>query len=280
MRLGYNTNGLAHHRLSDALDLLADLGYRSVAITLDPASLDPYQDPPALQRQLAETREHLERLDLACVVETGSRFLLNPRKKHDPTLLDPDPDRRAPRADFLRRAIDIASSLGAGVVSTWSGAQTTHEPRELLLDRLATELAPLLDHAATNKLHIGFEPEPGMLVERLSDFDALDIRLRHPAFQLTLDIGHVHCNDRLPIADRIRQYAPRIVNIHIEDMIRGTHDHLLFGAGEIDFAPVLQACADARYAGGLHVELSRHSHMGAEAARLAASWLQPLWPAL
>ena len=35
MKLGYNTNGLAHHRLVDAIELLADLGYQSVAITLD-----------------------------------------------------------------------------------------------------------------------------------------------------------------------------------------------------------------------------------------------------
>ena len=35
MRLGYNTNGLAHHRLVDAIDLLADEGYQSIAITLD-----------------------------------------------------------------------------------------------------------------------------------------------------------------------------------------------------------------------------------------------------
>ena len=35
MKLGYNTNGLCNHRLIDAIHLLADEGYRSVAITLD-----------------------------------------------------------------------------------------------------------------------------------------------------------------------------------------------------------------------------------------------------
>jgi sugar phosphate isomerase/epimerase len=33
--LGYNTNGFAHHSLRDALDLIAEVGYRSVGLTLD-----------------------------------------------------------------------------------------------------------------------------------------------------------------------------------------------------------------------------------------------------
>ena len=35
MFLGYNTNGLAHHALSEAVAIVADLGYRGVAITID-----------------------------------------------------------------------------------------------------------------------------------------------------------------------------------------------------------------------------------------------------
>ena len=44
MKLGYNTNGLAHHRFADAVALLADNGYGAVAITPDVNWLDPYQD--------------------------------------------------------------------------------------------------------------------------------------------------------------------------------------------------------------------------------------------
>ena len=41
MFLGYNTNGLAHHDLFDAVELLAEIGYRGVAITIDHGALSP-----------------------------------------------------------------------------------------------------------------------------------------------------------------------------------------------------------------------------------------------
>ena len=35
----------------------------------------------------------------------------------------------------------------------------------------------------------------------------------------------------------------------------------MFGEGTIDFPPIMQALRDSGYRGGVHVELSRHSHM-------------------
>ena len=137
MWLGYNTNGLAHHRLLDAIDLLADEGYSSVAITLDAGALDPYEDPSVLARQVQQVRAALDRRGLARVVETGARYLLNPRLKHDPTLMDPDPRRRDLRADFLRRSIDLASALGAEAVSFWSGQSPDPVGEDEGLARLA-----------------------------------------------------------------------------------------------------------------------------------------------
>ena len=49
---------------------------------------------------------------------------------------------------------------------------------------------------------------------------------------------------------------------------------MMFGEGEIAFEPVLAALAHVGYAGGIHVELSRHSHNAVETARQALAFLR------
>src|SRR5580700_7657643 len=111
MLLGYNTNGFAHHRLEDALRILADIGYRSVALTLDYHALNPYDSE--LADQLLRVGQLLRDNDLHCVIETGARFLLDPWHKHLPTLLSPTEEQRDQRYDFLTRAVDLASDLNS-----------------------------------------------------------------------------------------------------------------------------------------------------------------------
>src|SRR5436190_21898646 len=99
MFLGYNTNGFAHHRLEDAIDILADLGYGGVALTLDVHHLDPFAPNPT--HRIATVHDRLAGRGLRCAVETGSRFLLDPRRKHQPTLVSPTVDERRTRFTFL-----------------------------------------------------------------------------------------------------------------------------------------------------------------------------------
>jgi sugar phosphate isomerase/epimerase len=63
-------------------------------------------------------------------------------------------------------------------------------------------------------------------------------------------------------------------NVHIEDMRRGVHDHLMFGEGEIEFGPVLRTLEEIGFGNGVHVELSRHSHNAVETARRALAFLR------
>jgi sugar phosphate isomerase/epimerase len=276
MLFGYNTNGFAHHRLEDALTLLAELGYESVAITLDCHALNPYE--PNLLGRAVQVRGLLERLRLRSVVETGARFLLDIRRKHQPTLLSGPAHGREARLDFLMRAVGVAAELGSDAVSFWSGTPDDGAPDEELMRRLVEGCLRLGDAAAGRGVRLAFEPEPGMFIDTMARFDELRRRVDHPAFGLTIDVGHLHCMGEVPIADQLRRWRGRLWNVHIEDMRRGVHEHLMFGEGEIDFAPVLTALDEIGYEGGVHVELSRHSHNAVETARKALAFLRGQQP--
>src|SRR5260370_27060955 len=119
MLLGYNTNGFAHHRLEDAVTILAELGYESIAITLDHSSLNPFLP---LKAAISNFRALLQKLRIHCVIETGARFLVDPRQKHQPTLISPDEKGREERLSLIMRAILIGQALETDTVSFWSRA--------------------------------------------------------------------------------------------------------------------------------------------------------------
>jgi sugar phosphate isomerase/epimerase len=271
LRYGYGTNGFANHRLDDALMIIADLGYQGVALTLDQDHLDPYA--PDVTRQVAALANRLDRLGLGVVIETGARYLLDPWHKHAPTLVsDEGRDRRI---DLLERAVRIAAGLGAEAVSFWSGIKPAGVPDAVAADRLVSGCAKVVAAADEAGVPLGFEPEPGMFVEDLDGYDDLFERLgRPPRFGLTLDIGHCRCLERESVPDCVRRAGPRLVNVQIDDMRRGTHEHLEFGEGEISFPPVLAALAEVGYGGLVAVELPRHSHAAPDVCRRSLDFLR------
>jgi L-ribulose-5-phosphate 3-epimerase len=267
MRLGYNTNGFASHRLEDALRVMAQIGYRSVGLTLDHHALDPFA--PDTPGRVASCRALLEALDLVPVVETGARFLLDPWRKHRPTLLDGDGARRARRVDFLERSIDMAAELGGGIVSLWSGTADDASPGEARDRRLADALGPLCDRAAARGVVLAFEPEPGMHIESMADFDRIDALVSHPALQLTLDVGHAHITEDAGAEATVRTYAHRLANVHLEGMRRDAHAHLVPWEGDLDVRAVVRTLVEVGYRGPATYELSRHSHDAVTVARRA-----------
>ena len=276
MYLGYNTNGLTDLDLFDAVTLLADLGYRGVAVTIDQHALNPR----AKDRldELDRLGALLKKLQMRSVIETGARYLLDPRQKHEPTLVSPSATDRARRLAFYEYAVDCAAALGSDCVSLWSGRLHEGTSLDEAMVWLVDGLTQLLDYADERGVVLGFEPEPGMVIDSMFRFEQLLGKIDPTRLRLTLDIGHLQCQGELPIAHYVHLWSSRLVNVHLEDMRAGVHEHLMFGEGEIDFSTVFAALAEIEYQGGVYVELSRHAHQGPEAARRAIEFLRPLVP--
>lgn len=275
LRFGYGTNGFGDHRLLDALRLIADLGYDGVALTLDHHHLDPFADD--LPEQVRRVRGVLERLGLSVVVETGARYLLDPHVKHHPTLVSADSGRRV---DFLRRSVRVAADLGSDVVSFWSGIRPSDVDEHTATRRLVEGTSEVVAEAARCGVRLGLEPEPGMVVDTVDAALAVLERLGEPdPLGITLDVGHCVAVERDTAADCARRLGDRLVHVQLDDMRPGVHEHLEFGAGELDLAGTLAALAEVGFTGLAAVELPRHGHAAPQVARRAIGALHRPWAA-
>jgi len=256
LRYAYNTNGLAHHRLVDALHLLADAGYAGVALTLDVQHLDPFADDA---RQQAEAvRALCDRLGLGVVVETGARFLMDPRDKHEPTLVTASAEGRARRLDFLRRCCDLAEVLGAEAVSFWAGVPKPGVDRAEARTWVVDGVRALVDLHGGRAYALAVEPEPGMLVEDCDDWAALARDV--DGISLALDTGHCIVSGAYAPDEAVRAFAAHLGTVALEGMRRGVHEHLPLDEGDVDLPAVLRALQDVGWTRLVTLELSRDSH--------------------
>lgn len=264
LNFSYGTNGFRDHSLVDTLQILRDLNYRGVGITLDHGFLNPFDSD--ISAQVDTVANLLESCQLQGAIETGARYLLDPRQKHEPTLVSAaHPEKRV---DFLYRAIDIAHDLGLATVHLWSGVVRDDISTEAAWDRILTNLDPVVTHAAARGVTLAFEPEPGMFIERFRDFQTLAAKMGNPEnLQATIDVGHAICNEDAEMYEYLTAAAPVLRHVQIEDMRRGVHEHLEFGEGELNLNDAISALVDIEYTGLVSVELARHSHDAPQVAR-------------
>ncbi|MCC3298118.1 EboA domain-containing protein [Arthrobacter caoxuetaonis] len=271
--IGYGTNGFTDHPLPEVLELLHEFGYGAVAMTLGHPHLDPFA--PDLEARLSTLRSRLEELDLRVVIETGTRFLLNPREKHRPALVD---EEAAVRVDFLHRAVDIAAALNAECVSFFSGILPLGTSPETGWHRLETRVAQVLGHASEKGVLLALEPEPGMFVETVADALELRSRLGDPeGLRLTVDIGHCVVVEPGGVRGALMDAGPLLANVQLDDMRSVAHEHLPFGEGEVDVPLALATLTELDYRGVAAVELPRHSFDAPGLAVRSMAALQSAW---
>jgi ribosomal protein S12 methylthiotransferase accessory factor len=203
-------------------------------------------------------RNRLSRYRLGCVIETGARFLLDPRAKHEPTLITPDAAGRARRIDFLVRAACIGADLGAEALSFWAGVPQAGVDPEQARRWLLDGVRAVLDEVGDLPIELAFEPEPGMLVETCAQWQQLAADA--PGLRLTLDTGHCLASGEGEPEDMVRRHADHLGAVAVEGMRRGVHEHLPLDEGDMDLPAVLGALREVGYRRLVSVELSRDSH--------------------
>ncbi|MCQ8240158.1 sugar phosphate isomerase/epimerase family protein [Rhizosaccharibacter radicis] len=272
LRYAYNTNGTTHHRMEDSVALIADSGYDGIALTLDHHVLDPMAE--GWERRTEALAGDISRRRLGVVIESGARFALDARDRHQPTLVSPTAEGRALRLAWLKRCLEIGAMLEAEAMSFWAGALKPNVAAHQAQHWLADGVEQVLAHAERVGVTAAMEPEPEpeVVVRTVDQYRTLAERF--PALTLALDLGHVMVTQERVPEDSIIEFAPHLGSVTIEDMKRGVHQHLAFGDGDMNIRGCLDALDRIGFTRLVCVELSSDSGRADMMVPHALGWLK------
>jgi sugar phosphate isomerase/epimerase len=270
MKLAFSTNAYLNFSFGEAVDRLARIGYTAVEIMADvPHAWPAYlleEQKDAIRAALARNRLQISNINAFMMHAVN-----DPRQRYwYPSWIEPDPHYRRIRIDHTRRALTLARELGAPCITTEPGGPVEAGASWQAALKLFVEMIkPVAEHAEKEGVLLLVEPEPGLLIETVDQFEEFMSHIDSPAVGLNYDIGHAYCvgDDAATTIPRVAKY---IRHFHLEDIAATrVHQHLIPGEGAIDFVSALRAIRDIGYNGWITIELYPYVANPDEAARLA-----------
>lgn len=106
-------------------------------------------------------------------------------------------------------------------------------------------------------IKIGLEPHLRSQFQEASDFDTIFTEIDSPQIGITIDTGHFHAAG-VDWKAIIRQYADKVYNIHLKDMVGA--QSVPIGEGEVDLPGLIEELRAIGYQRALALELEVVDH--------------------
>jgi len=235
MKIGFRTVGFREWPLHRALQELSRLGYDGVELCLEHPVMRPERLSDAGAAAVATTVRALG-LDIASVSYHG------------------DADEAELRRDNQLRSIALTAVMGSDLLVLNAPRQVAGAEAEQWHEFVSWVEEGLLPEAERHGVRLAFEPEPGLVLDGVTETLKLLSHLPHPLLGVNLDIGHAWLTDE-SVPDTVRQLAPWLFHIHFEDFPRGEHRHLPPGEGDMPLGEIHAALQEVAYAGPYVIDL-------------------------
>jgi sugar phosphate isomerase/epimerase len=229
-KLGFGLAGFRQWPLDKSLGTLAEIGYTAVELCLEHPGLDLTTLTPAA---LSKLKTRLKKLGLrvssvSCHSKLDGVFKSLKKQK---------------------LAIEFAGEFGAHVLVVGTAASTL-DPQGSDTTRALEELVRAAEGTG---VVVAVEPEPDTVIHGMYEFSMLASHLSGSSLGLNLDLGHAFLTEG-SATSVVDEWAPFIVQVHIEDVIKPDHLHLLPGDGHVDLTRALEHLRENGYSGNLIVD--------------------------
>jgi sugar phosphate isomerase/epimerase len=230
-KLGFRLSGFRFWPVIQALQVLSEIGYHSVELCLEHPELDPLT---LTKSKIAEIRQSLDYtgLSVSAVSYHGKRDDLN-------TTLAKQ-----------KRGLELTLEFGTHVFVAGTGLKAS-DPQGKDTN---TALEELVRVAEGMGCIVAVEPEPDTVLHSMKEFSLLVDRLAGAPVGLNLDIGHAALTEN-DVSDSIREWGTFIRHVHLEDIRKPHHIHLLPGEGELALLGISKELRRVGYNGDLTIDL-------------------------
>jgi sugar phosphate isomerase/epimerase len=168
----------------------------------------------------------------------------------------------------FHEAVDLASQLGAKVVTFHAGTFPVFWAQDRALEELAERFSPFAKIAAPIITLENMPVRRGTAIECLGKLEDLErFEALVPEARFTLDIGHCLQNGD-DFESFLKRKSHKIEDIHLHDGVCGGRAHMPLGAGKLDLCRLLKTFSDVKFDGYVGLE----TISWADTTRSWASW--------
>jgi sugar phosphate isomerase/epimerase len=273
VKFGYSTNAFVKFPLLEAVERIADLGFKGIEIMCD----KPHLYPPEFNEEALGQLKNIISVRGLGITNLNSFTLFAVGDTYLPSWIETDKERRKIRVRHTLDCLKVAGFLGCKNISIPPGGPLNGMGQKEALALFHQGLEQVIPLAESLKVKVLIEPEPDLLMENSPQFKSFIQEVRSDAVGLNFDVGHFFCAGEDP-KEAFEDLFPWIGHVHLEDIAPSrAHNHLIAGEGVIPFLDIFKTMAALSYRGDISLELYPYVDRPEEAGRVSLQYLAPIF---